>query len=270
VAAALMDHWFEGKPWPTEDGSMDPEVKRHEKYAPAQYIKESIVSMEWALKFAKVKAAISTLKANWNNSNAMVVIAMRLQNYYRESPPGCYYLKFNGSGATAERFKHFNTYSVEFGALNTDVDELRGALGDFNVRVIAEGVVVVNADSIDFFPERLGFYIDDSYDFSDSWFPVSQPLGFWNFNGLALGAGNALLTNAGIDGQAYAAQKASILSRGTSAEKKFYELEGQRYFLVQNDDFQNYRIKKNAGGDFKVYSNIYYMPIVTSSIKVGR
>ena len=62
----------------------------------------------------------------------------------------------------------------------------------------------------------------------------------------------------------------TAISRGTSVEKNFNELAGWRYFLVQNDDFQNYGVKKNAGGEFKVHSDIYYMPIVASSIRVGR
>jgi hypothetical protein len=270
VAAKLMRHWFDGAPWPTADGGMDPEVKDHRKIAPAQYTDETIISMEWALQYQKTKDAVDALRVNWNNAKALPQIAKAFNMNFGTAALGTYRLCFKGSGIAADAFGYFNFRKASFSMVGDTVDELRGALGDYNVKVIAEGVLTVAEDRYQFAPDKLGYYINDSYDFADTEYLPSQPLGFWNFDGLAMSVSAALMNNIGVDTSLQGLMVGSLFGSVQSTGKKYVDISNARYFLIQNDDFETYRKKTGRGGDFIVYSDIHYEPISTSPIVLER
>lgn len=260
VSAKLMRHWFKGRPWNTPDGGMDGDVKDHNAFAPDEFIEETIVKMNWVLGYARAREAMADLKKNWNNEKAQVLIKKTIAAFASDKGPGCYPVKFSGLASKAERFQYFNTRQVIFNQTGDDeLNDLRGALANFNLRVIAEGQVNVMPDSVIFTADTLGFYAEDSYDFVDDTF-WSQPLGFWNFDGIAPSVVSALATNHAADQQTSTLAMQSMFGSET-ANARFKEVQESRYFLVLNSSFQKYRAAHNKGGDFRVYSDILYEPL---------
>jgi hypothetical protein len=268
VSAALMRHWFQGVPWATEDGAMSASVKRHTRIAPAQHIEESIVKMQWLLSYARAQRAKDDLKLNWNNAAATKVIKQKILNAFNKHTPGCYPLQFNGKASDAEAFGYANTRDVTFDTFGDDIDDLRGALANFNLRVAVEGSVIVSDKKITFIADKLGFYVEDAYDFNDDGM-IGQPLGYWNHDGIAPSASHAIMTNAGIDHMQSALALQKMLG-DESAGSKHKDLEGNRFFLIMNSHFVKYRNTYNKGGDFRVYSDVLYEAIPPASFEVDK
>lgn len=185
VAAALMRHWFNGKPWPdTVDGGMDRRVKDHTVKPPSSRIEESIVTMEWALKFPEVQEAIAVLRRAWNNAPALLLAREKISQAFKGRAPGLYPLRFDRE-SVVEQFGYFNSRAIRMDQFGTfRLNELRGALANFNCRVFGEGEVAVERGRILVSIRRLGFYIEDTYDFVDDG-SLSQPLGYWGFDGVS-------------------------------------------------------------------------------------
>lgn len=266
IAAKLMRHWFNGKPWPTADGAMSQEVKDHVVLPEDPYVEDSIVKMAWLNQFEPAKAVIKELRSVWNNAAAQKNISDKIKSKYLGKAPGVYPFKFNGSARKVEEFGYSNNRAVTFGLIEK-TDELRAALANFNVRVFPEGKVIISVDSIQLFADRIGFYVEDAYDFNDA--PndkFSQPLGYWNFDGIANPA-YATAANAGMS-----QMKSDVASNPfldpQDAQKMFKELDESRYFYISNSHFMKYRSEFGKGGDFQVLSDIQYESVPLTVINV--
>jgi hypothetical protein len=270
VAAALMDHWFDGKPWDTEDGGMPKLAKDRKQPVPPQYIDNSIVKMQWLLQFPQAKEMFKQLEGGWNNPDAQNLMRDRFDSHFGDIKEGVREVGFGADTQQADKFKYFNSRTYNFDLVGGGIDELRGALGDFTMKVIAEGSLRISEFEYVFCPVRLGFYIDDTYDFIDGAITPSQPLGFWNFNGLAMSVTEALATNLSIDSQSLLLAGQSMVKSQSDLDQKFKDIATDRYFLVRNKDFQTYRKKFGRGGDFKIYSDIFYQPAPKAPIVLGR
>lgn len=266
IAAGLMRYWFKGNPWATEDGGMDELIKDHKKEPLDPYIESSIVKMAWVLNFKRANEVFNELKAKWNSPNALVRMRKDFPEKFVGKVDGAYAQKFKNA-RDAEKFGYTNTIAVQTPDANIFLlDELRGALANFNMRVIAEGEIILASGKISFLVNRLGFYIDDSYDFSDVGSRFSQPLGYWNYDGVAdpvTGTGYNILSALG---KAEMADAAAM--RGEDPQAVFKDMDGKRYHLIQNSDFAEYRTKYGKGGDFTVYSDILYEDVTPTLIEV--
>lgn len=259
VSAKLMRHWFQGKPWNTPSGGMTAEVKSHAQMPPAQYMEETIVTYKWLMGFPRVEKARNELRTAWNNPQATKLIRRNILREFGQHSGGCFHLSFNGKGSKAEAFGYANSRSVTFDTVGDELNDLRGALANFNLRVTVEGTVNTFPDKVTFIAERIGFYAEDAYDFNDEGL-LSQPLGFWNFDGIAPGVADSLGNDANIR---YEKAKAVVTApfTGEDIEQRFKDLESKRYFLITNSDFVEYRSTQKKGGDFVVYSEIGYETI---------
>lgn len=256
VAAGLMRYWFKGNPWATADGGMDDLTKDHKKEPLDPYVESSIVKMAWVLKFERANKVFNELKAKWNSPNALFRMRKDFPVKFAGKVDGAYQQKF-ASARDAEKFGYTNTIPVETSNANIFLlDELRGALANFNMRVIAEGEIIIASGKISFLVNRLGYYIDDSYDFSDVGNRFSQPLGYWNYDGVADPVTSNGSNFFSAIGKAEMARTAAM--RGEDAQAIFKDIDGKRYHLIQNSDFAEYRSTHGKGGDFTVYSDILY------------
>jgi len=262
VAAALMDYWFAGKPWPTKDGGMSPAVKRHEALAEVPYVETSIVKMSWLTGFERANKVIKVLKSSWNNAAAIKQMQDKYLPTFQGKAPGVYPLKFDGNARAVEAFGYANSRAVEFDLID-ETDELRAALANFNLRVFVEGKVVVAIDRIQLFVDRIGIYVEDAYDFVDSaGFKPSQPLGYWNFEGIADPV-SANAANIGMQ-QMQSDMARNPFASDDSANKMYKELAEARYYYITNSSFERYRSEHGKGGDFQVFSDVLYenVPLV--------
>ncbi|WP_192562872.1 DUF6402 family protein [Pseudomonas gozinkensis] len=267
TSAALMRRWFAGMPWSTSDGGMDELTKNHLKEAPQEYIDDAIVKMSWLLSFERASKEYEYLKSVWNSPNGQKQIRAAILKKFKDKPDGKYPLAF-GSAREAEDFGYSNTVSVKMAQWRIDVlDDLRGALANFNLRVIAEGDVVIVSKKIEFLVSKLGFYVEDSYDFGDGSDFISQPLGFWNFDGTVIPP-EAIARNISINSNQTAMMETGALSPADVAEV-FKDLEGARLYLIQNSDFVEYRQCHGKGGDFRVLSDIKYETISPTTIAIS-
>ncbi|HSX69882.1 MAG TPA: DUF6402 family protein [Pseudomonas sp.] len=259
ISAKLMRHWFQGNPWSTPSGGMTEEVKSHAQMPPAQYREETIVTYQWLMGFPRVMAARDELRTAWNNPQATKLIRRNILREFGKHSVGCFPLSFNGKGSRAEAFGYANSRSVTFDTIGDELNDLRGALANFNLRVTVEGTVNAFPDKVTFIAERIGFYAEDAYDFNDSGL-LSQPLGYWNFDGIAPSVTNSLGNDANIG---YEKAKAVVTApfTGEDIEQRFKDLERKRYFLITNSHFVQYRSTQKKGGDFVVYSEIGYEAI---------
>lgn len=256
VAAGLMRYWFKGNPWATEDGGMDELTKDHKKEPLDPYIESSIVKMAWVLKFERANKVFKELKLKWNSPNALIRMRNDFPAKFAGKVDGAYQQKF-GSARDAEKFGYTNTMSIQTSNANVFLlDELRGALANFNMRVIAEGEIIIASGKISFLVNRLGYYVDDSYDFSDVGNRFSQPLGYWNYDGVADPVTSNGSNFLAAMGKAEMARTAAM--RGEDVQALFRDIDGKRYHLIQNSDFAEYRATYGKGGDFTVYSDILY------------
>lgn len=267
TSAALMRRWFAGKPWSTPDGGMDELTKNHLKEAPEEYVDESIVKMSWLLSFERVKKDYAYLKSMWSSPNGQKQIRIAILKNYKDHPDGTYPVAF-GSARKAEEFGYSNTISIKMAQWRIDVlDDLRGALANYNLRVIAEGEVIIVAKKIEFVVHRIGFYVEDSYDFGDGSDFISQPLGFWNFDGSVIPP-EAAARNVSINSNQTAMMETGVLDPADVAAV-FKELEGARFYLIQNNDFVEYRQCHGKGGDFRVLSDIKYETVPPTTIAIS-
>lgn len=259
VSAKLMRHWFQGNPWGTPSGGMAELVKSHKQMPPPQYMEETIVTYQWLMAFPRVVRARNELRTAWNNAKAIELIRRNILRGFGQHSGGCFPLSFNGQGSKAEAFGYANSRAVTFDTLGDELNDLRGALANFNLRVTVEGTVNAFPDKVTFIAERIGFYVEDAYDFNDEGL-LSQPLGYWNFDGIADGLTDSLSSNANID-----YEKAKVVATapftGDDVEQRFKDLESKRYFLISNSHFVKYRSMHKKGGDFVVYSDIGYETI---------
>lgn len=256
VAAGLMRYWFKGNPWTTEDGGMDELTKDHKKEPVDPYVESSIVKMAWVLKFERANEIFKELKGKWNTPNSLKRMNEIFKEKFAGKVDGAYQQKF-ASARDAEKFGYTNYLSVKTSNANVFLlDELRGALANFNMRVIAEGEIIIASGKISFLVNRLGYYIDDSYDFSDVGNRFSQPLGYWNYDGVADPVTSNGYNFLSAMGKAEMARTAAM--RGEDVQALFKDVDGKRYHLIQNSDFAEYRLIHGKGGDFTVYSDILY------------
>ncbi len=159
------------------------------------------------------------------------------------------------------------------------MNELRAALANFNMRAIAEGVVVVTDKSIVFTPSQLGFYIEDSYDFNDGVALFSQILGYWNFDKLVTDPVEGAKANAKLAAQMNAvmaeSQYQGVRGQQSTQQKKmrpYVDIESSKANTTcsfKNSDFRDYRDLNKKGGDFRVYSDIMYEPVTSALIEIS-
>lgn len=270
VAGALMDYWFAGKPWPTKDGGMSSEVKRHEVLAKEPYVETTIVKMSWLVGFERANRVIKVLKSSWNNPAAIKQMQDKYLPKFQGKAPGIYPLKFDGDARAVEAFGYSNSRPVEFDLID-ETDELRAALANFNLRIFVEGKVVIAIDRIQLFVDRIGIYVEDAYDFVDSpGFKPSQPLGYWNFDGIADPV-SANAANIGMQ-QMQRDMAGNPFATGESASKMYKELAEARYYYITNSSFEKYRSDHGKGGDFQIFSDVLYesVPLVVIHLWEGK
>ena len=266
VAAKLMRYWFSGKPWPTQDGAMSKEVKSHRALPEDRYCESTIVKMSWVMEFDRANKKIKELKTAWNNAAAISLMQDRYLPRFKEMPPGIYPLKFDGSARAVEAYGYVNSRPVEFDMIDT-TDELRAALANFNLRVFVEGKVVIAVDSIQIFVDRIGIYAEDAYDFNDEpGLKPSQPLGYWNFDGIA----DPITANAANIGmqQMQSGMARNIFSPDEAATKMYKEIAESRYYYISNSNFVKYRNEHGKGGDFQVLSDVLYESVPMTVISL--
>lgn len=246
-AALLMEHWLNSP------------SRQYPNYGPPN---TDIITMDWALGFPQVKGEYDKLVEN----NAWLTDKTKEQLFNAQVP------KLTKVGESA-RFGDLSKSVVD---LNRDnyitniaiypdwykmrkdynfiISDLHAALNNFSFRVAVEGKVkLLNIGEIErrfiVLPEqkkeyeieidKVGFYIRDSYDFEDDNFInkiKSQRLACW-----------------GYENDKYFVERDCLQNLPTAHD---WSLSKSWKTDLVNKDFRDYRLAREKGGDFKVFSDV--------------
>lgn len=258
VAAQLMRHWFNGKPAkPFTDETKNLYVTGPAINIPPEHVNDSIVKMQWAMKFEPVQKAIKQLKKGWASKRGVKELKERLiknkgkleklndvkmidtylyVNFTKigkadYDPFGSY--SFSGiSGASGSGYSYYSYYGSGMA-----INDFMGAIGLSSLKIVPCGYQTVRGGKNVFITEKIGFYIKDTYDFLGTQF-----LGVWNKNEM-LGAAKA---------------KEYLNLFESKSWKRIYDLAMQNYAMVWNSDFRKWQQVRNTGIDFVVFSDVYW------------
>lgn len=240
VGAAMMRRWFNSPAY-----TMSEDVKAG-RTGPAilspDRIDESIITMKWARKYQRFNSAYhALLNGSWMTTPGIKT----LRKCVLQSKPSPIHKQWRlGNLALAGKYldEICQVNYVPVGNLNDPLDDFYAALGQCNLKIAVTGVVTESNGGHQIVIDEVGLYIRDTYDFNDGWFPFSQPLGFWGFDGV---------------------ERSIQLAWDVEVDERYSdepEPAGRKY-AVQNDDFRNYRARYGRGGDFVVFSDVQRVQI---------
>jgi hypothetical protein len=232
MAPKLMRHWFNTKPAYSFTEKIKTEYFRGRAIdIPNELVNDSIIKMEWALKYKQPQDVMSVLINGWASNAGIGQLKEQLE-------------KEGGKKALGyeKDIREIDTFSVvnvrQFGSKFDTVDDWYGAMGNSNMKVATKGHVdKLNGKDV-FVTEQIGMYLKDTYDFVGA----NEPLGIWSKNGI-------LDKISSVD-------YASLYATG-SWLALWVKYNG--YVPVINDNFRKWQKKHNEGGDFIVFSDILWM-----------
>ena len=253
VASKLMERWFSNPAWAiTPEDKQDAPGTLDIQRTPVQ-IDTTSVTMQWFLGFPRARSLHDQLlngtgepggMPHWKNIKAKDSLVKKL----RRSNKFTNQVETFGHGLSSPQLSSqclLNEIKYDADARKDPLDDLFGALGDFVLRVAGAGRVEPKFDGnkkivgYRIHVERLGIFIRDVYDFEGF-----QPLGYWNFKDV---------------------KKGYIFKEDVSIVGRCMDIDAgktpdDRYFDVENEDFREYRMIFNKGGDFVIYSDVQWHP----------
>ncbi len=227
-SAALMEHWFMGKAFVMPRAWKAPPPFAIDPHAiPQVNIEESIVTMQWALGFARALAAQQELRAAvLGYLGEKSLQASKIELFASLAADGKFTNRVEqfgiGSAKILHKTAHMNTRIVSanfMDKLSDPLDDLYCSLGVFGIHVVASGTVTpIDPKNIKAGHRvtivKLGYYIKDTYDFNED-----QPLGYWSDGGV------------------------TKIAHGGSV-------------TVENMHFRTWRTRFGHGGDFMIFSDV--------------
>jgi len=237
VAAKLMRHWFNTKP------ALAFTIKTKDQYQngkaldiPDGVVNCDIVKMAWAIQFEQVIKGIEYLSGTWDSTRGRELLKKRL------SQKGDY-LKNNVSIGYSDDIRELeDTAQVNvtlIGKKTDTVNEWYGAIGNVNLKVCVRGTTESRKEGVFFIVESVGYYLKDTYDFIDDGYP--EPLGIWSKDRILSKAESSVYISS------YLSEFWGRLARQFSG-----------FVPVFNEDFRKWQGKHNTGGDYIVFSDVYW------------
>ncbi|MEX0448067.1 DUF6402 family protein [Xenorhabdus sp. SGI246] len=232
MAPKLMRHWFDTKP-----ASAFTEATK-ELYAvigdsvniPKEKVNDSIVKMTWALNYTQVRELVEELHSMWASPKGILLLKKRLIKSKDK------HIGYTDSAIELDTYAQVNSRKI--GSMLDTIDDYYGAIGKATIKLAVRGHVERRNSKEVFITELVGIYLKDSYDFITK----GEFLGVWHKNGVL----NKTKT---------------IAYMGLYEKNAWKELAGEYSGTVPiyNDDFQMWQKKRNAGGDFIVFSDVLWM-----------
>lgn len=240
IAAQLMDRWFRHTKFEMPVAMKLGKSPYQLAKLTEEQLDESTVKMSWALGFARVQAAMLKLKTQWASSAGLELLQERVMRQGIGKGASCW--QFGNLSLSAKALDKLCQVNVaKVGHMGDPMDDFYGAIGEATLKVAVSGMVTSNGQgraSIEV--SELGFYLRDAYDFNDDSF-LSQPLGFWGFNGVERSLRIAL----------------DVPTSGQFVHEADVEGVRARKYLVQNKHFRQWRARSGKGGDFMVLSDVH-------------
>jgi hypothetical protein len=231
VSAELMEHWLHAPAWVLPEVWKSGNPPDPGRLSPSQ-LDQRIVRMSWAMSHQRVLSAMDTLRVKMANGAAREVLRKRMADLSWGPDNRAVFGSRQDSAIQLERTCQSNIEA--FGGKLDTMDDLYGSLGmaTLKVALIGEARRDARTGRITLKVTDAGFYIRDTYDFNDF-----QYLGTWTERGVLNKA--QMLMNTALDGMAF-------------------RWGGEPIGNVYNHDFDTYRGTTGFGGDFVIYSDVFW------------
>jgi hypothetical protein len=240
TAAALMQRWFDSPAWQMPEEWKEEQTQPDPMAITVVRCDESIVKMDWAMKFERCRRAVEVAESIAFSANAVQLLTKRLTRarQSRELP-----FSLDRYGMSARELDFVGQVNFhKFGETLDVLDDMYGALGKATLKVGVVGQAFTEKNTVTgqvrnlFRAEYLGFYIRDHYDFNGM-----QYLGTWTED--------RVLT------------KAETVFTMTAHGQVVIRLKDGPFSAVTNGDFREYRGKTGKGGDFIIYSDVLWKKV---------
>jgi hypothetical protein len=229
VSAELMERWLRSPAWVLprkwkSDNPPDPGTLS------SAHLDQGIVRMSWAMANPRVRIAMERLRESMSNEAAKRVLRSRLPDFWGAKSERDFG-SLHDSAVNLERTCQANYVSL--GGMLDTMDDLYGGLGRASLKVALVGQARRDerTGNISLQASHAGFYIRDTYDFNGT-----QYLGTWTKSGVRNKA--EMLMDAVTDGLTF----------------QWGKPPGHR----SNHDFSAYRSHTGLGGDYVLYSDVYW------------
>ena len=241
VSAQLMRRWFATKPsWEMpEDWRVKPPLTYLD--LPASQVDEKLVKMAWAMKFPQVSSAMAKLKQTWNSPAGVELLGRRLQ--HKGWKPGQSINLGSKNMSTQQLDTESQVNRVKLGDTEEVLNDFFGAIFKAALKVAVIGKAYSKGGKSWCDIEYLGFYIRDTYDFNAGWLEDA-------FMGLGVWSKKRVLSKAEmIDFRAMSGHPIGLAARA---------LKYPGFVQLSNYDFRAWQKTRNEGGDFFVFSDVFW------------
>jgi hypothetical protein len=254
TASKLMDKWFTGERYIMIREDRDT-YDDHPLSIPADRYDDTIVTIVWAQKFTRFNTVHKKLIASWRTQKSIDRLKELLeqsswQEFFEdiqngESKEKKFVFPFGNTSMTARELNA--TCQIQTSTFVSDffdaIDDMYGALGAAMIQLAVTGYVTREKNGRDVFViENYGTYIKDVYEFNGPQF-----LGHWSKDKI-FGPAEML---------GYRQYRALLEESGNFEE--IIKLDSL-VMSVNNRDFNAWRDLHNRGGDFIIYSDVYWTP----------
>jgi len=253
VAAKMMRHWFENKPWkmpPVDRGAYyDNDRNKPIIYAKLDpwKINEDIITMKWARKFPRFEKVLKEYRPQWNISKSRQLLNQRLLEAGWRSGMSKFPLGIIGQKASViENINQVN--SKTFGNYLDPLDDFYGAIFKANLHVAVVGFASFDPISQHdmFNVTAVGFYIRDTYDFNEGNQPSDRMVNATT-GGLGIWSRDKMLDKT---------ETADYITSWLNPAVHLVRFNG--FVPVSNGDFYKWTDKHQKGGDFYVFSDVLW------------
>jgi len=259
MGAAMLRRWFSNPAWEMsnvkERQGIDPATNKaldYTKISPDR-VDDKIIKMNWALDprwNGVVQDAMDELMHTWPSVEGVKQLHKRLLAAGWSKGMRSFMFGNKSAGAIVQDL-NYQVNIKKFGWYTDTMNDFTAAVFKGNLKVAVTGEVThALALGKDFFKVHdLGFYIRDTFDFnSGTGEDFAVGVGVWSRNGVL----------SKLQTADFRAMKAAAMTNPAS-----YVVFQQKYgdFVhVQNDDFRRWRDKHGTGGDFYVFSDVFWIP----------
>ncbi|CDG17383.1 DUF6402 family protein [Xenorhabdus doucetiae] len=239
MASKLMREWFNRPLFEMDDNLRKKYILGKATDIPKEHYNDSIVKMEWALKYERVQDAINELiitRLGNDKSNGRLFGPLLERNKEMNPSSNKIYIGYNDDIIDIDFTTQIN--SLDFGGKFDTNDDFKGAIGASNMELCVRGYYDLSQKKKKFLVDQIGFFIKDAYNFSGG----HEPLGIWGREGmLPLSESPKYLTS----------------FFGEEWGKLYREYYG--FVPVFNRDFREWQKIHGEGGDYIVFSDVHWM-----------
>ncbi|AOI79774.1 DUF6402 family protein [Burkholderia sp. NRF60-BP8] len=277
IGAKLMERWFAGAlNYSPTDADEAAEINQDGRPYPPEMYDTTTVKLDWVLRFARAKKKYDYLINEAIRSPAAKETLKGKLGPYKERLTLLDSADICGDDvATLHRRFQFQLASVDgsFGqkielllhtlARGGVPDDLSSALGSFNLyAALGHARFYWDAESRRTRADVRGIwvYVKDNYTFTDRKGGRSQYLGHWSRDGVIVIPLDAVAATSPY--VPYLESPVSLPYLNTSVTLGNPVIRGNLYHPVHNSDFRQWAIRHHRGGDFVIYSDRRYVPVV--------